>query len=115
MMQDGKIPTNKIPEKIVKTWRRDIVKIKPVFKIASDGTNILGHSAPFPEDIPDFAIRSYSYTGDVVLDPYMGSGTVGRVARKLDRKWIGFELHDTFKHVIDKQTLKHIKDIRNFF
>ena len=50
------------------------------------------HYATFPEEIPETCIRAGSRAGDIVLDPFFGSGTVGRVAERLGRRWIGCDL-----------------------
>jgi DNA modification methylase len=54
------------------------------------------HTAPFPEALAERVIRYYSYENDLVLDPFMGSGTTGRVARLLNRSWLGMELHQEY-------------------
>lgn len=96
MMNDYQVEQNYIEEEFVAKWRRDIVKINPVIKINSKGENTLGHTAPFPEDIPEMAIKYFSGKGDIVLDMFAGSGTSQVVAKKLGRKWLGFELHKEF-------------------
>jgi DNA modification methylase len=50
------------------------------------------HPAPFPEKLAEDHIISWSNPGDIVLDPFMGSGTTAKVAKKNDRKFIGFEI-----------------------
>jgi DNA modification methylase len=50
------------------------------------------HSARMPEALARFFIRLASNPGDVVLDPFLGSGTTARVARRLGRHWLGFDL-----------------------
>lgn len=82
---------NIIPKDVLMKWRKDIVKINPVIKIGAKGKNTLGHTAPFPEEIPEFAIRCFSYVDDVVLDPFLGCGTTTKVARDLKRNSIGIE------------------------
>src|SRR5205807_6548455 len=47
--------------------------------------------AAFPEEIPRRLIRMFSILGDVVLDPFLGSGTTLKVAMELDRKFVGYE------------------------
>lgn len=51
-----------------------------------------GHSAAFPEALPDWFIRLFTTPGDCVLDPFAGSGTTLRAARRLGRQAIGIEL-----------------------
>src|SRR5699024_6847792 len=64
-----------IDEDFAYLFRKDIVRINPVIKINSKKENILVHTAPFPKEIPKFAILFYSGVGDLVLDMFMGSGT----------------------------------------
>ncbi len=77
----------------IKNWRRDIVKIKPVFKINNKGENVLGHSAPYPVEIPNMAIKYFSFPGDLVLDPFAGSFTTCISAKNLGRVGIGCEIN----------------------
>ncbi|MBA7509701.1 hypothetical protein ES705_01665 [subsurface metagenome] len=89
---------NIIDEATIRKWRRDIVKFPPVIKINSKGKNILGHTAPFPEDIPEMAIKFFSYKKEKVLDPFAGSFTTAIAAQKLDRVGIGVEINkDRFR------------------
>lgn len=52
-----------------------------------------GHSACYPEALPDWFIRLFTEPGDLVLDPFMGSGTTNVVARRLGRRSIGIDRH----------------------
>lgn len=54
------------------------------------------HPAPFPEPLARDHILSWSNSGDVVLDPFLGSGTTGRMAVILGRKFIGIEISDKY-------------------
>lgn len=98
---------NEVPHELIKKWRRDIIKFSPVIKINSKGENKLGHTAPFPEDIPEMAVYFYTYKGDIVLDPFAGSFTTSIVANRLGRIGLGFELRkDLFERVI-KDNIKN--------
>lgn len=91
----------KIEEDFIKRYRRDIIKINPVIKINSKGENKLGHTAPFPLDIPEMAIRFFSYAGELVLDPFGGSMTTLIAANKNKRLGLGIEINKTlFKTAI---------------
>ena len=93
MAQMGQTDNNIIAESTVKKWRRDIIKFSPVIKINSKGENILGHTAPFPEDIPEMAIKFFSYKNEIVLDSFAGSFTTAIVANKFDRMGVGIEMN----------------------
>ncbi len=64
------------------------------------------HPATFPEALARNHILSWSNPGEVVLDPLMGSGTTGKEAVKLDRKFIGIELDETY-HRLASQRIKN--------
>lgn len=93
---------NEIEKDFIYAWRRDIKAINPVIKINSKGQNTLGHTAPFPQEIPEFAIKMFSYKGERVLDPFMGLGTSVKVADKLGRIGIGIERDVSLKNSIYK-------------
>ena len=61
------------------------------------------HPAVFPEQVAADHIKSWSNEGDVVLDPFMGSGTTAVVARALFRHYIGFEISPEYCDIISKR------------
>jgi len=56
----------------------------------------IGHPAPFPIELPKRCIKLFSYVGDIVLDPFLGSGTTLIAAQILNRKGIGFEIDENY-------------------
>ena len=58
------------------------------------------HSAPFPRALPEFFIKAFSDEGDVVFDPFMGSGTTMAAAHVLDRTGYGCEISPAYCDVI---------------
>jgi len=63
----------------------------------------IGHPAPFPIELPKRCIKLFSYVGDTVLDPFLGSGTTSIAAHKLKRKAIGVEIDEKyFKLAIER-------------
>lgn len=60
------------------------------------GTRQNGHIAMFPEELPNRLIKMFSFIGETILDPFLGSGTTALAAKKLDRNSIGFEINPEF-------------------
>ena len=87
------LKVNEIEADFIKKWRRDIIKLNPTIKINSKGENTLGHTAPFPPAIPEFAVKTLSGKGEIVLDPFAGSFTTAIEAVKLGRIGVGIELN----------------------
>ena len=61
------------------------------------------HLAMFPEEIPRRLIKMFSYIGDTVLDPFLGSGTTSLAARNLGRNSIGYEVNPDFLPIIEEK------------
>ena len=61
------------------------------------------HPAPFPDELPKRLIKLYSFWGDTVLDPFMGTGTTAKVALALGRKAIGYELNADYAPLIKRK------------
>jgi site-specific DNA-methyltransferase (adenine-specific) len=65
---------------------------KSVWTINPESARKVGHPAPFPVELPHRLIQLYTFTGDVVLDPFMGSGSTAIAALKSGRKLIGYDV-----------------------
>ena len=79
--------------------------------------NNTGHSAPFPPKLPEFFIKLFTDEGDLVLDPFAGTGTTCRVARNLRRRWCGIEIKkDTLVDMSEKGALfrgRTVEEVQN--
>jgi DNA modification methylase len=89
--------------KNVSNWlSRDTVYPTNVLHLASECGN-KGHSAAFPVTLPQFFVKLFSQNGDLVLDPFSGSGTTGEAALLLRRNYLGVELaEDHAKESIER-------------
>lgn len=104
-----------------KTWKKENRGISDITKQEfMDWTNGLwtfngeskkrvGHPAPFPLELPKRCIKLFSYVGDVILDPFLGSGTTLIEAYKLKRKGIGIDIDSDYC----KLAVKRIKEELN--
>lgn len=63
-----------------------------IWHIAPVPPDVIDHPAPFPEEIPYRLITLYSYPGDLILDPFLGSGQTVKVASQLGRNAVGYEI-----------------------
>ncbi len=61
------------------------------------------HPAMMPEQIPYRLIRLYTFVNDIVLDPFLGSGTTAKIAKQLNRYCIGYEINSAFKPIIQSR------------
>ena len=61
------------------------------------------HPAMFPEELPKRLVKMFSFVGDTVLDPFLGSGTTALAAMKLGRNSVGYEINKAFIPVIEKK------------
>jgi DNA modification methylase len=64
------------------------------------GARQLGHEAMFPEELPRRLIRMFTFVGDTVLDPFLGSGTTVKAALELGRNAVGYEINQTYGETI---------------
>ena len=74
-----------------------------VWRIAPESAKRVGHPAPFPIDLPARLMRLYTYRGDVVLDPFMGSGTTAVAAVRNDRRYLGFEMDAQYVELAEQR------------
>ena len=70
------------------------------FAIAQNKT---GHPAVFPQNLIEEHIKSWSNEGDLILDPFMGSGTTALAAKKLNRKYVGIEISEEYCNLINNR------------
>jgi len=67
------------------------------------GARQIEHEAMFPEELPKRLIKMYTFVGDTVLDPFLGSGTTVKAALTLNRNAIGYEINEKFLNIIKEK------------
>lgn len=72
-----------------------------------------GHIAMFPEELPKRLIKMFSFVGETVLDPFLGSGTTSLAAKKLKRNSVGYEMNPEFIPYIERKLEINQGDIFN--
>jgi len=61
------------------------------------------HLAMFPEELPRRLIKMFSFIGDIILDPFLGSGMTSLAAKNLGRNSIGYEINEDFLPIIKEK------------
>jgi site-specific DNA-methyltransferase (adenine-specific) len=59
----------------------------------------VGHPAPFPVELPYRLVQLYTFRGDVVLDPFMGSGSTAIAALRAERHYVGYEINPEYRQL----------------
>lgn len=75
---------------------QNILRFIPVFKIGKGGVNRYGHTAPFPKKVPQLSTLCFTNEGEIVLDPFSGSGTSAITAVQNGRIGVGIELNKEY-------------------
>ena len=83
---------------------------KSIWTFNAESAKKIGHPAPFPIELPYRLIQLYSFTNDIILDPFMGSGTTGIAALKSNRKYIRFEINNEYIYLA-KQRAKEYENM----
>ncbi|MBP7509632.1 MAG: site-specific DNA-methyltransferase [Prolixibacteraceae bacterium] len=78
---------------------------KSIWTMNAESAKRIGHPAPFPEELPYRLIQLYSFKDDIVLDPFMGSGTTAVAALKSDRKFVGYEISKEYIELAEKRIM----------
>jgi site-specific DNA-methyltransferase (adenine-specific) len=76
---------------------------KSIWSFPTESAKRVGHPAPFPVDLPYRLIQLYTYKGDVVLDPFCGSGTTCVAALKTNRHYIGMDNSEEYVELARKR------------
>ena len=97
-------------------WRDEFMEATTdVWEMAPESATRVGHPAPFPVELPKRLIHLYTYVGDLVLDPFMGSGTTAVAAVAEDRHFVGYDTDPDYvqsakKRVADERIAKEERD-----
>ena len=78
---------------------------KSVWTMNTESAKRIGHPAPFPEELPNRLIKLFSFTNDIVIDPFMGSGTTAIAAIKNNRNFVGYEINEKYINLANNRIL----------
>ena len=78
---------------------------KSIWTFPAVNAKKIGHPAPFPIELPHRLINLYSYEGDVVLDPFCGSGTTIIAAIQNNRNYIGYDIKEEYVELAKERSI----------
>ena len=76
---------------------------KSIWTMNAESAKRVGHPAPFPIELPYRLIKLYSFTNDVVLDPFMGSGTTALASIRTNRNFAGYDINQEYINLANKR------------
>ncbi|MEP7323371.1 MAG: site-specific DNA-methyltransferase, partial [Saprospiraceae bacterium] len=88
---------------------------KSIWTMNAESARRIGHPAPFPEELPFRLIQLYSFKGDIILDPFMGSGTTALSAVKSERKFVGYDISKEYVALSEKRLHSYISQTKIAF
>jgi site-specific DNA-methyltransferase (adenine-specific) len=80
---------------------------KSVWEFPSESARKVGHPAPFPVELPYRLIQLYTFSNEIVLDPFMGSGQTAIAAQKAGRHFIGYEISGEYLDLANSRIQNH--------
>ncbi|MDI6887415.1 MAG: site-specific DNA-methyltransferase [Candidatus Thermoplasmatota archaeon] len=86
---------------------------KSVWTFPAEPAHKVGHPAPFPIELPYRLIRLYTFEGEVVLDPFIGSGQVAIAAIKTNRRYVGYDISKEYVNLAERRIKKFILEFKS--
>jgi modification methylase len=91
-------------------WNKDAAKHLSIWRIPPN-RNIYEHNATFPEEMVKRCVEAFTDVGDVVLDPYNGTGTTTKVASEMRRHYIGIDISKKYNEIAEKRIHQNLKGV----
>ncbi len=88
---------------------------KSVWKFAAERASKVGHPAPFPVELPYRLIQLYTFEGEVVLDPFVGSGTICIAALKTNRKFVAYDVDKKYCDLAEQRIKQFLQEQTTLF
>ncbi len=81
-----------------------------VLYVNTESAKRIGHPAPFPVELPRGFIELYTFSGEVVLDPFMGSGSTAIAALKTGRRFVGYEINEAYIRLANERIAREVPE-----
>ncbi|MFQ6134757.1 MAG: DNA-methyltransferase [Nitrososphaerales archaeon] len=102
--------SRKLKERKSDITREEFLELtKSVWSFPAESATKVGHPAPFPVELPLRLIKLYTFEKEVILDPFIGSGTTAIAALQTNRSYVGYDIDEDYVKLAEKR----IKDFRS--
>lgn len=100
----GMFSRPKLPDRAPTITDTDFLELtKSIWRFPAESAKKVGHPAPFPVELPRRCIELYTYSGEVVLDPFMGAGATALAAMNCNRRYVGYEIDPDYAHLSERR------------
>ena len=100
----------RLPERRPTISREEFMEFtKSIWQFPPASARRIGHPAPFPEELPRRCIELYTYADEVILDPFMGSGTTAVAALNSGRRFVGYEVSESYRNIAQRRLARETR------
>ena len=85
---------------------------KSVWSFPAESATRVGHPAPFPVELPLRLVKLYTFEGEVVLDPFIGSGTTAIASLKTNRHFVGYDIEKQYVDMANRRIQNELREIK---
>jgi DNA modification methylase len=86
---------------------------KSVWTFSAESARGVGHPAPFPVELPYRLLQLYTFEGEVILDPFMGSGQAAIAAIKTKRHYVGYEINEEYVKLAERRIKEFLTELKS--
>jgi len=86
---------------------------KSVWTFSAESARGVGHPAPFPVELPYRLLQLYTFEGEVILDPFMGSGQAAIAAIKTNRHYVGYEINEEYVKLAERRIEEFLTEFKS--
>jgi len=86
---------------------------KSVWGFSAEPAHAVGHPAPFPVELPYRLLQLYTFEGEVVIDPFIGSGQAAIAAIKTNRHYVGYEINEEYVKLAERRIKEFLTELKS--
>jgi len=110
----GMFSRNNASRRISTISREEFLEFtKSVWTFSAESARGVGHPAPFPVELPYRLLQLYTFEGEVILDPFIGSGQAAIAATKTNRHYVGYEINEEYIKLAERRIKEFLLEFKS--